>query len=134
MPSIPYIAKPVLSGRDAVASHMRWRITLLLATRMHEPLSERATRSIHHPEECSIHKWLASSQTMHLRRTPEYHAALTRHLEFHARMQRIADLINAGHFDHADRLLSSPESFQDASNALANALMALDRCQIALSA
>jgi hypothetical protein len=134
MPSIPYIAKPVASGRDAVASHMRWRITLLLATQMHEPLSDRANRSIHHPEECSIHKWLASPQTLHLRRTPEYHSALTRHFEFHTQMQRIADLINSGDFDHAGRLLASPESFQNASNALANALMALDRCRIALSA
>jgi hypothetical protein len=134
MPSIPYIAEPVLSGHDAVASHMRWRITLLLATQMREPLSARATRSIHHPEECSIHKWLASRLTLHLRRTLEYHAALTLHLEFHIQMQRIADHINAGQFDQADRLLSSPESFQNVSNAFANALMALDRCHIALNA
>jgi hypothetical protein len=134
MPTTPYIAKPVASGRDAIASHVRWKITLLLATRMREPLSERASQSIRHPEACSIRKWLTSRQTLHLRGTPEYRAALTLHTEFHAQMQRIADLIDAGDYQQADRLLNSPESFQNASNALANALMALDRCKIAVRA
>ena len=31
MSSIPFIAKPILTPRDAIASHVRWKITLLMA-------------------------------------------------------------------------------------------------------
>jgi len=54
------------------ASHVRWKITLLLAARMREPLSERATRSIQHPEECAIRKWLLSEHTL----APARHAGV----------------------------------------------------------
>jgi hypothetical protein len=127
VPSIPYIAKPIVNARDAIASHVRWKITLLLATRMHEPLSHRATHAIQHQEDCSIQKWLLSKHTLHLRTTPEYRAACNLHTAFHGVMQRIAGLINAGDFDQAEHLLNSPEPFQNASTSLANALMALDR-------
>jgi hypothetical protein len=128
VPSSSYTAKPNLNPRDAIASHVRWKITLLLATRMHEPLSDRATRSIHHPEECSIGRWLHSEHTLPLRSTPEYRAVVDLHLAFHDIMQHIGGLINAGEFDQAEYLLNSPEPFQNASNAFANALMALDGC------
>src|SRR5271156_131784 len=123
--SVPYLNKPIVTARDAIASHVRWKITLLMATRMREPLSERATRSIHHPDECSIRQWLLSGHTLHLRRTPEYRTVLDRHAEFHREMQAIATLINAGDFAPAERLLKTPGSFEKASLAVANAIMAL---------
>jgi hypothetical protein len=127
MPANTYIAKKIESAPDAIASHVRWKITLLMATKMREPLSARATNSIQRPEECSIRKWLLSDHTLHLRNTPEYQAALDQHLAFHGQMLRIADLINSGDYVQAERLLNSPEHFQNPSIALANAIMALDR-------
>jgi hypothetical protein len=127
LPATSYIAKPVLTAQDAIATHVRWKISLLLAARMHEPLSERATRSIEHPEECKIHQWLLSKHTLHLRGTAEHHDVLERHIAFHDAMLRIAGLLNAGEYDQADFLLNSPEPFQNASSALANAITALDR-------
>ena len=127
MPSVPYIAKTIVTPPDAIASHVRWKITLLLAARMREPLSPRATNSLQRPEECSIRRWLLSDQTMHLRGTSEYKDALDQHLAFHGQMLRIADLINAGEYEQAERLLNSPEHFHNPSVALANAIMALDR-------
>lgn len=130
VPAIPYIAKLIQTPRDAIASHVRWKITLLLAVTIHEPLTERAARSIHHPEECSIGKWLLSNHTKHLRNTPEYRIVLDLHAAFHHLMTRIADLIQARDFTAAEQFLNSPEPFQSASNALANAIMALDRCAL----
>ena len=127
MPSEPYIAKTVKTAPDAIASHVRWKIALLLSARMREPLSPRATRAIQHPEECSIRKWLLSEHTLHLRGTPEYLATLDLHAAFHGQMQQIAELINAGDYDRAERLLNAPEPFQSASTALANAIMTLER-------
>jgi hypothetical protein len=130
MPPVQYIAKPILTSRDAIASHVRWKITLLMAARMREPLSARATRSIQHPEECSIHQWLHSRHTLYLRGTPEYLAVLDRHTRFHREMQSIARLINSGDYAAAERLLNAPAAFQKASIAMASALMALDRIPI----
>jgi len=127
MSSVQYIAKPIVTARDAIASHVRWKITLLMAVRMAEPLSARATHSIEHPEECSIRQWLMGKYTLHLRRAPEYLAVLDRHTEFHREMQSIARLINQGAYAAAEHLLESDAGFQDASNAFANAIMALDR-------
>jgi len=127
MPSVQYIAKPIVTARDAIASHVRWKITLQMAVRMGEPLSARATRSIEHPEECSIRQWLLGKHTLHLRRAPEYRAVLDRHTEFHREMQRIATLINDGAYAAAERLINSTTGFQSASNAVANAIMALER-------
>jgi len=123
--SVNTISKPILTPRDAIASHVRWKIALLLAARMREPLSPGATRSIEHPEECSIGKWLASSQTLHQRGTPEYRSVVGLHNAFHVQMLHIAKLLAAGQFDQAEAVLNAPEPFQSASNALANAIMAM---------
>ena len=127
MPSVQYIAKTIVTARDAIASHVRWKITLLTAARMRESLSDRATQSILHPNECDIRRWLLSSHTAHLRRAPEYRAVLDRHADFHREMQRIAALLNAGEFAAAETQLKSPGSFERASIAVANAIMALER-------
>jgi hypothetical protein len=123
----PYIAKVVVTPQDAIATHVRWKITLSLAAALREPLTERATRSIQHPEECSIHKWLLSGHTRHLHGTPEYRAVCDLHVEFHVQMLQIANLLNSGDFAEAERRINAPTPFQSASNALANAVMALSR-------
>jgi methyl-accepting chemotaxis protein len=121
-----YIAKPVLTPRDAIASHVRWKIALQLAAQLREPLSERATRSITHIEECANYKWLVSEHTRDLRGTTEYRAVVQRHAAFHDQMRKVANLLQAADFDSAARLVNQPGPFQDASNALANAIMSLE--------
>jgi hypothetical protein len=130
MPAESYIAKTVENARDAIACHVRWKIALVLAARMHEPLSERATRSIHHPEECSIRKWLMSEHTQQQRGRPEYRAVLNQHTAFHGLMRAIAKLINRGEYEKAEELINAADPFQNASIALANAIMALDRSTV----
>ena len=133
MSSTSYIAKPILTPRDAIASHVRWKIALQLAAQLREPLSERATRSITHFEECSIYKWLLSEYTRDLRSTAEYRAIIQHHAAFHDQMLKVANLLQAADFDQADRLVNQPGPFQDASNALANAIMSLESARPALS-
>jgi hypothetical protein len=130
MPVESYIAKTVETAPDAIASLVRWKITLLLAARMHEPLSERAMRSIQYPEECSIGKWLLSEHTKHLRGRPEYQATHDLHAAIHHQMLAIAKLINSGEYEKAEGLLNAADPFQSASTALANAFMALDRIAV----
>jgi hypothetical protein len=131
MQAVEFRNKPITTARDAIASHVRWKITLVMAARMREPLSDRATHSIAHPDECSIRQWLVSTHTLPIRHTPEYRCVLDRHLEFHRAMQAVARLINSGEYAAAERLLNAPAGFLHASTAVANAIMALGRIQMA---
>jgi hypothetical protein len=127
MSCTPFIAKPILTPRDAIASHVRWKITLLTAARMHESLTDHATHCVQCPDECAILRWMLSQYNLPLRQTPEYLAVLHWHQEFHREMIAAATLINAGEFLTAEQLLNTSETFQSASASLAGAILALDR-------
>lgn len=125
MSSAPYTSKAVCTPQDAIASQVRWRIALLLAAKMHEPLTDRALEAIRIPAECLVGKWLLSEHTLHLRGTPEYRAVFTLHAEFHNQMHQIANLLQTGDYPRTLLLLNEPGNFQSVSNSLANAIMAL---------
>lgn len=130
MESVSYNAKPILNARDAVASHIRWKITMLTAARLKERLSERATQSIEDPQQCSIRRWLLSMRSGPIREKREYALALAKHIEFHRTMQTIARLLHSGQFAEAERrLVDHGGEFERASLELAQALMALDRAE-----
>jgi hypothetical protein len=120
---------PIVTAKDAIAHHMRWRITLQLAVTMREPLSSRATSAIQHLNECSIGKWLASQQTLSVRDTPEYRDLVACHEQFHRVMIQIAFSINHGNYEAAGQALAPGSSFRKAAQAIASAMMALDRVQ-----
>jgi hypothetical protein len=121
---------PIVTAKDAIAHHMRWRITLQLAVTMHEPLSPGATRAIQHLEECSIGKWLVSQHTSSIRNTPEYRDLVACHEQFHRVMNQIAFAINRGDYEAAGQALAAGSNFRKAAQAIASAMMALDRIQM----
>lgn len=125
--SAPYTSKAVCTPRDAIASHVRWKIALLLAAQIREPLTDRALEAIRIPAVCLVGIWLASEHTLHLRGTLEYCAVVDLHAAFHGQMQRVANLLQTGDYPQTLQILNAPGPFQDASNSLANAIMALDR-------
>jgi hypothetical protein len=127
MPSAQYIPNTILNARDAIASLVRWKITLQTATQLREPLSKLATRTIHQPDECSVGLWLLSRHTLHLRHMPEYSTVIDLHNAFHREMQTIARLINTGDYAAADRMLNAPTGFQHLCNVSGHAIMALER-------
>jgi hypothetical protein len=120
---------PIITAKEAVAHHMRWRITLQLAVAMREPLSPGATRAIEHLEECTIGKWLVSQHTLSARDTPEYQALVARHEEFHRVMHEIAFSISHEDYETAGLALAPGSSFRRAAQAISSAMMALDRIQ-----
>ena len=63
------------------------------------------------------------------RNTPEYRDLVVRHEEFHRELARIAAMINNGNFTEAKRALAPNSSFRKATQAMANAITALDRIQ-----
>jgi hypothetical protein len=120
---------PIVTAKDAISHHMRWRITLQLAVALRESLSPGATRAIEHLEECSIGKWLVSQHTLGIRGTTEYRDLVARHEEFHRVMTAIAFSINHGDYEAAGRFLAPNSSFRVAAQAISSAMMALDRIQ-----
>ena len=124
----PFVTAPIRTAQDAIASHVRWLITLQLAVRMRETLTPRCNRAITHPAESAIGEWLHSAAIAHLHRTPEHRALVALHQQFHFEMLQIATLINAHDFEVAARLLNDPEgAFQPSAKATANAITTLDR-------
>jgi hypothetical protein len=124
----PIITPPLRTAQDAIASHVRWLITLQLAIRMRETLTPRCNSAIRNPAESSIGIWLLSPGLARLHRTPEHLALSALHKQFHYEMLQIAVLINAMDFQAADRLLNDPNgSFQTTAKATASAITTLDR-------
>jgi methyl-accepting chemotaxis protein len=118
-----------MTAKDAIAAHMRWKITFHLAIRVEEPMSDRAMQAIENPAICSIGRWLTSPGNMAVRRTREFLDLVARHEEFHAEMRRIAKLINSGDYRAAARGLDPSGRFEVASKAIAAAIMSLDRIE-----
>jgi hypothetical protein len=124
----PFLTLPIRTAQEAIASHVRWLITLQLAVKMRETLTPRCNHAIRHPAECAIGEWLLSPALAHLHRTPEHLALSAHHKHFHHEMLKIATLINALDFESAARLLNDPNgTFQSAARATANAITTLDR-------
>jgi hypothetical protein len=117
----------VLTVKDAIAMHIRWKVTLQLAIARQEPLSPAAIRAIEQPDECCIGAWLISPQAFSLRRSPAYLTVVKCHAAFHREMLGIANQIASRDFAAAARALDPGGSFQGASFALAGALTTLDR-------
>ena len=120
---------PIVTAKDAIARHMQWKITLQLAIALNEPLSPSAIHTIEHSEECPIGRWLVSQHTTGLRNTPEYRDLVAGHEEFHREVAQIAAMINHGKYGAARRAIDPNSSFRRASQAMANAITALDRIQ-----
>lgn len=124
----PYVTPPIRTAQEAIASHVRWLITLQLAVRMRETLTPRCNNAIRNPAESAIGVWLLSPALAHLHRTPEHLALSALHKQFHHEMLKIAALINALDFDSAARLLNDSNGvFQTTAKATAHAITTLDR-------
>lgn len=120
---------PVVTAKDAIASHMQWKITLQLAIALNETLSPSAIRAIEHSEGCPIGRWLVSQHASSIRNTPEYRDLVARHEEVHREVAQIATMINNRKYSAARRALDPNSRFRQASQAMASAIMALDSIQ-----
>ena len=124
----PFVTEPIRTAQEAIASHVRWLITLQLAVKMREPLTPRCNHAIRNSAQCAIGEWLLSPALAHLHRTPEHLALSALHKQFHHEMLKIATLINALDFAAAARLLNDPSGiFQTTAKATAHAITTLDR-------
>jgi hypothetical protein len=119
----------IVTAKDAIANHMRWKITLQVAIALNEPLSPSSIRAIEHLDECPIGRWLVSQHTLSIRNTEEYRDLVFRHEEIHREVAQIASMINNRKYSAARRALDPNSSFRQASQAMANAIMALDLIQ-----
>jgi methyl-accepting chemotaxis protein len=120
---------PIVTAKDAIARHMQWKITLQLAIALNEPLSPSAIHAIEHSEECPGGRWIVSQHASSLRNTPEFRDLVVRHEEFHRELARIASMINNGKYAAARRALDPNSNFRKVSQAMSNAITALDRIQ-----
>jgi methyl-accepting chemotaxis protein len=118
---------PILTAKDAIARHMQWRMTLQFAIAVREPVPPDQYAQICHDGQCAIGVWLVSPATRGIRGEAPYAELVLRHYEFHREMERVADLIGLGEFDAAAHAMEPDSSFRRASQAIAMAIMAVNR-------
>ena len=117
----------VLTAKDAIRRHMRWRMTLQFAIATREALSPEHLEQIRHFRLCAIGRWLDSPATFSIRNSREYADLVRRHVRFHEEMEVIAELLESGRFEDAGEAMRLSRAFDLASEALAAAIMACDR-------
>ncbi len=117
----------VLSARQAIAKHVQWKIALQFAVITREQLTVEQIEGIEHPHRCSIGRWLDSPEHVTMQTHPAFRNLANRHLRFHQEMMAIARLIAAECFAEAAARMDNLGEFTQAGQALALAIMALDR-------
>ncbi len=117
----------MLNAKDAIAHHMQWRSTFLLAIACQDPLPEDLRQQIRDETRCKIGVWLDSRETLPIRKRPEYLDVVTRHRAFHREMDGVAKLIERGDFAAAKAAVGRDTTYEEASQMLASAIVTLNR-------
>ncbi len=119
----------MLTAKDLIARHVRWKLTLQFVIASRDRLTEMQLDQILHAERCPIGQWLESAAPPGLRACPEYTAVVRNHVDFHRQMARIANLIEVEDFDAAFMGIQADSIFMQSSYRLALSITALDRIE-----
>lgn len=109
---------------DAINSHTDWKIQLRHA------ISERTTldvASVARDDACDYGQWLHGPARQRFGTLPAYADCVLTHARFHARAAEVAEVINAGEHERAERLLGAGSAYALASRAAVLAIEALKR-------
>ncbi len=116
----------MIEAKQVIARHVQWKLTFRTAIALREQLTEHQVEEIRHHRLCLIGVWLDSPVTEPFRDKVEYHALVSKHIDFHREMEKVATLISQRRFDEAYSATSSESPFIAAGNALAYAITTFD--------
>lgn len=109
---------------DAINAHTDWKI------RLRHAISERETLDVDfvaRDDACDYGQWLRGPARQHFGTLPAYADCVQSHARFHARAAEVAEVINAGDHERAERLLGAGSAYALASRATVLAIEALKR-------
>ncbi|MDE2372492.1 MAG: cache domain-containing protein [Burkholderiales bacterium] len=120
----PHAADAVESEIDleqAIEAHRQWKVKLRHAIAEHEQLdAEKICRD----DQCPLGKWLHGSGRGRWGTQPRFVELVDKHAAFHRAAGHVAEVINAGQYEQAERLIASGSEFGQASVEVTTALTA----------
>lgn len=109
----------------ALNKHADWKVKLRSAISNKEMLD---ADTISRDDCCDFGKWLshtdASATVGHL---PSYQDCIHQHTTFHQVAGSVANIINSGQYEQAEKLLSNGSDFMNASSAVGSAIIRLKK-------
>jgi len=106
----------------AIKAHQQWRIKLRNAILKGEKLD---VATIRRDDCCAVGKWIYGGGGRQYGQLPLFSTLVEQHKQFHLETGRIAELVNAGKMDEANRLLQGESPFIRAGRAVVDTLQKL---------
>jgi Chemoreceptor zinc-binding domain len=116
--------KQVMNLTNAIRAHTDWKIKLRGA------ISERATldaKIIEKDDCCELGQWLLGEARERFRAVPAHEECVLAHAKFHRCAADVAEVINAGDYDQAERMLDRGTPYALASRTIVLAIEELSR-------
>jgi methyl-accepting chemotaxis protein len=108
----------------AIDKHAEWKIKLRSAMSKHEALD---TPTIAKDNCCQLGQWLYGDGRLKFGNKPEFDSLIALHKAFHTEAAKVSQLINDRKYSEADRALAEGSRYNDASQAVRGAIIALKK-------
>jgi Chemoreceptor zinc-binding domain len=103
----------------AIEKHAEWKLKFRSAISKREQLD---ATTIAKDDRCELGRWLHGEARQLMGKSPSYSACVSKHTTFHAEAAKVAETINAGRYDDAERMLASGTPYMLASSSVAIAI------------
>lgn len=108
----------------AVAAHSAWKVKLRNAALNHEHLDDK---TIMRDDACALGKWVYGEGGHQHGRKPSFETLKDKHRVFHRCAGQVAEVVNSGQADRAQRMLGHGTPFAEATQEVMSAIQALRR-------
>lgn len=109
---------------EAITKHAEWKVKFRSAMGKKEQLDAGAIRL---DNRCDLGKWLHGEGKVSHGSAADFSALVTKHAEFHKVAGKVAEVINTGNYEQAEKMLASNTEYAQASLNVAGAIASLKK-------
>jgi len=109
---------------EAITKHAEWKVKFRSAMGKKEQLDAGAIRL---DNRCDLGKWLHGDGHASLGSNADFSALVMKHAEFHKVAGKVAEVINAGNYAQAEKMLAPDTEYAQASMNVAGAIVSLKK-------
>lgn len=109
---------------EAIQKHAEWKVKFRSAIAKKEKMDATTIRA---DNCCILGKWLHNEGKIQYGTKGSFTTVVARHADFHRIAGKVADTINAGNYDAAEKMLDAGTDYAQASSAVAVAIMGLKK-------
>ncbi|HUN92877.1 MAG TPA: CZB domain-containing protein [Burkholderiaceae bacterium] len=109
---------------SAIEAHGQWKVKFRTAIRSKEKLD---AATISRDNACALGQWLHGEAKGKYAALKSYGSCVDKHAAFHREAGKVAEAINAGKFDEAEKMLAGATPYASASSAVGGAIVGLQK-------